>query len=78
MAVVEEVSRYDTYVNDARLRRQHHFADRADQAIRRLQSEDLADSTVDPQIAALALGAMVGRFAELWLIEDGRRSTSST
>ena len=30
MGVIEEVSRYDTFVNDARMRRQKHFADRAE------------------------------------------------
>jgi AcrR family transcriptional regulator len=70
MGVIEEVSRYDTYVNDARMRRQKHFADRAEHAIRRLQNEGLADPELDPEIAAVALGSMIGRFAELWLIEQ--------
>jgi AcrR family transcriptional regulator len=70
MGVIEEVSRYDTFVNEARMRRQKHFADRAERAIRRLQADGAADPEVDPEIAALALGSMMGRFAELWLIED--------
>jgi AcrR family transcriptional regulator len=70
MGVIEEVSRYDAFVNEARMRRQKHFADRAEKAIRRLQAEGAADAEVDPQIAAVALGSMVGRFAELWLVED--------
>lgn len=70
MGVIEEVSRYDDHVNDARMRRQKHFADRAEQAIRRLQADGLADAQVDPEIAALALGSMMGRFAELWLVEE--------
>ena len=69
MGVIEEVSRYDTFVNEARMRRQKHFADRAEQAIRRLQTEGVADPAVDPEVAAVALGSMVGRFAELWLVE---------
>lgn len=69
MGVVEEVSRYDAHVNEARVRRQKHFADRAERAIRRLQKAGRADEAVDPEIAALALGAMVARLAELWLIE---------
>lgn len=69
MGVIEEVSRYDTYVNDGRMRRQKHFADRAERAIRRLQAEGAADPEVDAEIAAVALGSMIGRFAELWLIE---------
>jgi AcrR family transcriptional regulator len=70
MGVIEEVSRYDAYVNEARMRRQRHFADRAEKAIRRLQAEGAADPEIDPQIAAVALGSMVGRFAEIWLVED--------
>jgi AcrR family transcriptional regulator len=70
MGVIEEVSRYDTHVNEARIRRQRHYAERAEQAIRRLQAEGRADPEIDPAIAALALGSMVGRFAELWLIES--------
>jgi AcrR family transcriptional regulator len=70
MGVIEEVSRYDAYVSEARMRRQKHFADRAEKAIRRLQAEGAADPEIDPQIAAVALGSMVGRFAEIWLVED--------
>jgi AcrR family transcriptional regulator len=69
MGVIEEVSRYDDHVSAARMRRQKHFADRAEQAIRRLQKADAADPEVDPEIAALALGSMVARFAELWLVD---------
>lgn len=70
MGVIEEVSRHDPYVNEARMRRQKHFADRAEHAIRRLQADGTADVGIDPEIAAVALGSMVARFAELWLIED--------
>ena len=70
MGVIEEVSRYDAQVNEARIRRQRHFSDRAEQSIRRLQGAGRADPMVDPRIAAVALGSMLGRFAELWLVED--------
>lgn len=70
MGVIEEVSRYDTFVNDARMARQKHFADRAEHSIRRLQKQGVADTEIDPAIAAVALGSMIGRFAELWLVED--------
>jgi AcrR family transcriptional regulator len=73
MGVIEEVSRYDDHVNDARIRRQKHFADRAERSIRRLQKQGAADPDIDPKIAAVALGSMVGRFAELWLVEDWSR-----
>lgn len=70
MGVIEEVSRYDEAVHDARMARQKHFAERAQRAIERLQHEGAADPDVDPELAALALGSMVARFAELWLIEN--------
>ncbi len=69
MGVIEEVSRYDQHVSEARMRRQKHFADRAERSIRRMQSEGTASGAIDPEIAAAALGSMVARFAELWLIE---------
>ena len=70
MGVIEEVSRYDQYVSDARMRRQKHFAERAEKSIRRLQDQGMADAEIDPEIAAVALGSMVARFAELWLVEE--------
>lgn len=69
MGVIEEVSRYDDIVNEARMARQKHFTERAERSIRRLQKQGDADPTIDPEIAAVALGSMVARFAELWLIE---------
>jgi AcrR family transcriptional regulator len=70
MGVIEEVSRYDAPVHEVRSGRQRHFAERAEQSIRRLQDAGQADPEVDPEIAALALGSMVARFAELWLVEQ--------
>jgi AcrR family transcriptional regulator len=70
MGVIEEVSRYDDLVKQARIQRQKHFADRAEKSIRRLQDAGAADPDVDPEIAALALGSMVARFAELWLVDS--------
>jgi AcrR family transcriptional regulator len=70
MGVIEEVSRYDSHVGEARMRRQRHFAHRTERAIRRLKDAGAADPNVDPEIASLALGSMVARFAELWLVED--------
>ncbi len=70
MGVIEEVSRYDSLVNEARMRRQKHFAERAEASVRRLQEMELADLDIDPEIAAVALGSMIARFAELWLVEN--------
>jgi AcrR family transcriptional regulator len=72
MGIIEQVSRYDPYVNAARMETQKHFAQRSERAIRQLQSQGLADRRVDPAIAADALGSMVGRFAELWLTQGYR------
>ena len=72
MGVIEQVSRYDAPVNAARMGSMKHFAERSERAIRRLQRRGLADPGVDPAIAADALGAMVGRFAELWLVQGYR------
>ena len=69
MGVIEEVSRYDEHVNEARMARQKHFADRSERAIRRLQEKGEADPALDAEIAALALGSMVARMAELWLVD---------
>jgi AcrR family transcriptional regulator len=72
MGVIEQVSRYDPHVNSVRIATQQHFAERAERMIRRLQREGLADRKLNPEIAADALGAMVGRFAELWLVQGYR------
>jgi AcrR family transcriptional regulator len=69
MGVIEEVSRYDAHVNQARMQRQKHFAERAARAVKRLQKAGQADKAIDPEIAAAALGSMVARFAEVWLVE---------
>jgi AcrR family transcriptional regulator len=72
MGIIEQVSRYDPYVNAARMETQKHFAERSERAIRRLQEQKLADPRINPAIAADALGSMVGRFAELWLTQGYR------
>ena len=72
MGVIEQVSRYDPYVNAGRMATFKDFAKRAERAIRRLQREGRADPTVNPAIAADALGSMVARFTELWLVQGYR------
>ena len=69
MGVIEQASRYDEHVTAVRAATQKHFAERAERSIRRLQKAGIADRSVDPVIAATALGAMVARFAELWLVQ---------
>jgi hypothetical protein len=69
MGVIEQVARYDEHVSA--MRRARHEEQRATVAdsIRRLQRRGLVDPTLDPVIAAAALGAMTWRFAEMWLVE---------
>ena len=69
MGRIEQVSRYDEPVKKERAATQKHFADRAELSIRKLQRDGLADPDLDPAIAAMALGAMVARFAELWFVQ---------
>jgi hypothetical protein len=38
-------------------------------SIRQLQRHGLADPSLDPMVAAAALGSMTWRFAEMWLVE---------
>jgi hypothetical protein len=49
-----------------------HFVERAEPAIRRLQEQGLVDARLDARFASDALGAMVARFAELWLVQGYR------
>jgi len=78
MGVIEQVSRYDEHVNAARMATMKHFAERAEAAIERLQAEGQVDARVQPAIAADALGAMVARFAELWLVQNAVDCTMDT
>ena len=72
MGVIEQVSRYDEHVNEVRMNRMKHFAERSERAIRHWQQEGIADPELDPVLVADALGAMVARFAELWLVQGYR------
>jgi AcrR family transcriptional regulator len=72
MGVIEQVSRYDEYVNAARMATMKHFVERAERSIRRLQEEGAVDDRLDPSMAADALGAMIARVAELWLVQGYR------
>jgi AcrR family transcriptional regulator len=72
MRVIEQASRYDPHVNAERMASQRNFAQRSERSIKRLQSEGRADPRVNPAIAADALGAMIARFAELWLTQGYR------
>jgi len=72
MGVIEQVSRFDEDVNEARMATMKHFVERAERFIRRLQREGSVDGRLDPSMAADALGAMIARTAELWLVQGYR------
>jgi AcrR family transcriptional regulator len=69
MGVIEQVSRYNDDVREARHARQREYTEQTVDAIRRLQRQGLADPNLDPTIAAPALSAMVTRFAEMWFVQ---------
>jgi AcrR family transcriptional regulator len=68
MRVIEEVSRYDDDVREVRAKRDDYLTVRTESAIARLQAEGLADSRLDTRYAAIALGGMVAKFAEMMFI----------
>jgi AcrR family transcriptional regulator len=72
MGVIEQVSRYDDHVNAARMATMKHFVERAEAAIGRMQRDGIVDKRLHPGMAADALGAMVARVAELWLVQGYR------
>jgi AcrR family transcriptional regulator len=63
MALMEQVAQIDEDFRRMRLRRVRAFTERNAQAIAQLQQRGLADPGLDPQLAAQALSAMVGRMA---------------
>ena len=63
MALMEQVAQIDEDFRRMRLRRVRAFTERNAQAIAQLQQRGLADPDLDPQLAAQALSAMVGRMA---------------
>ncbi len=69
MGVIEEVVRYDQHMSAVRNARNARHREQIAESIRRMQRRRLADPSIDPQIAAAALGSMVERFAEMWLAQ---------
>jgi AcrR family transcriptional regulator len=68
MRVIEEVSRYDDTVRSVRAKRDDYLAARLESAISRLQAAGDADPRIDTRYAAIALGGMVAKFAEMMFI----------
>jgi AcrR family transcriptional regulator len=69
MGVIEEVSRYDEHVFAVRAAGNARHREAIAANIRRLQKRRRADTTLDPDIAAAALGSMVERLTEVWLAQ---------
>ncbi|WP_045877877.1 TetR/AcrR family transcriptional regulator [Pseudofrankia sp. DC12] len=69
IGVIEQVSRYDTLLNTVRFEHQQRDRERISDSIAQLQRRGRVDPSLNPTIAASALGAMVTRFAEMWLVQ---------
>jgi AcrR family transcriptional regulator len=69
MGVIEEVSRYDAEVSRTRINRQQDFGRHLAASIERLQADGLADPSINPSIAATALGGMVAKMAEMIFVQ---------
>ena len=69
IGVIEQVCRYDEHLNKVRYEHQQRDRDRIVNSIRQLQRHGWVDPTINPAIAAHALGGMVSRFAEMWLVQ---------
>lgn len=68
MGIIEQVSRYDEPVGEMMLGRHRQYSEQVADSIRELQRRGLADKTLNPEVAAAAVGALTARFAELWLV----------
>jgi len=69
MGIIEEVSRYDDHVRDLLLARHRQYTELVAESIRQMQKRGVADRGLDPTVAAAVVGALTGRFAELWLVQ---------
>ena len=69
IGVIEQMSRYDKHLSATLRGRTDRFSRQVAESIRSLQEHGLADPDLDPTIAAAALGAMTGRFPEMWLVQ---------
>src|SRR5437764_14219662 len=69
MGVIEQVAGYDDHVAAVRSIRNKRHREQIEASIRGMQRRGMADATLDPKIAAAALGSMVERFAEMSLAQ---------
>jgi AcrR family transcriptional regulator len=69
MGVIEQVSRYDDHIDTMLAGRHREYAEQVAESIHQLQRRNLADPTLDPALTATIVGALTGRFAEMWLVQ---------
>lgn len=69
MGVVEQVSRYDDQVAEARRVRNRENSRQVAASIRALQERGMADPELDPTIVARVIGGLTDRFAEMWFVQ---------
>jgi AcrR family transcriptional regulator len=67
LGVIEQAARLDDGNGSPLGLRANDSTEKVADSIRLLQRRGLADQSLDPWIAAAALGSMTSRFAELWL-----------
>ncbi|HYZ28638.1 MAG TPA: TetR/AcrR family transcriptional regulator [Thermoleophilaceae bacterium] len=72
MAVLEQVATVDERFRRLRRRRTAAFVKRNADGIRRLQERGLADPALDPELASLAISAMVSRTAYANFVGNSR------
>lgn len=78
MGLMEQVAQIDPDFRRLRIRRSRAFNERNTKALRRLQERGLADPDLDPELAAIALGAMVSRSAySRYVLGFGNASTEA-
>ena len=69
LGVIEQVARHDEHLHAARQARNDRYTGEIAESIRRLQQRGWADESLDPALAAVAMGALTTRFAEMWLVQ---------
>ena len=67
---VEQVSRYDEALKTERRKHLQRYGDQLAASIVELQAAGRADDELHPVLASHAIGAMVTRFADLWLAQE--------
>ncbi|WP_068275435.1 TetR/AcrR family transcriptional regulator [Aldersonia kunmingensis] len=69
MAIVEQVATFNEEFRQLRHDHRHQLIERQARAIARWQSEGLVRKSLDPELAARAMSAMVDHTLYLWLVQ---------